>query len=394
MKNFLSYPLVAVVACAGIMTAQAQKSYQLKSIKADHLNERREYSYDEAGRLVEIDKVSENDDGSERLVKEFLTYDENGNCTKLSTWQYLAQFGDYIEVSYCEYVYNELGQKIQRDVYNITSDWEFEHGSTYEYIYDADGRLKTRNLVISYIGTYESVEYSYDKNGNLESEEAYMLDFFTYQLALQVQTYYTYEVNPDGSGKSYLTSIEYLVPRSANSDEFEADSYYEYSYDENWNLISEISYNGQKTSKLSETTYAYGDIPAASIDWPISPEEENDNFVYHTVNADITSRVIYVLSYDGEFVFYDSYTYAYDKIGADSGLGGIVNTESVMTIRWFDGAYLSLDGVEAGELIRIYGTDGREVSRVSYIGNAIDTSALPAGLYFAVSKTGVVRFVK
>ena len=401
MKKFLSLIGASLMLGAGIAQADAAEyQYYLRSIDGVGFFENQTYTYNEQGNLIEMT------DNTNFDVRRYYEYDAAGHCTKLITEQMLD--GEFVMVYYITYGYNANGQRITRDNYNksLTGN-EMEHSATIYYEYDADGRLIAENIYMEELayeyhlpdpGYFIMTLYSYDKDGNMESKEVRGYSPLARDYVTQDITYYTYANNPDGSGKSYITGSEYdIVVNEFFPDELEAYTYIEYLYDDDWNLIQYNQYNASTDARILQVDYIYGDIPASSIAWPYEPESPSANQIYSLVNKNIVSQSVSKLDIwgSGKFEYYGDYEYTYSvKPAGDSGVNSVIINDRVMTVRSISKDALTLDGVNANDMIRIFSADGKEVSRFVYTGNTVDISNLPSGVYMVTSYGNAIKFVK
>ena len=201
-----------------------------------------EYEYDEAGKLF-----SE----SNNIIKIREEYEYNSSGQLVKSTEYF-QDGIY---GWCEYEYdtqgylireNHYGSKGNKGYYQIYENDSFGNAikeeqyysddsisSRVEYEYDTSGKL-TEKIIYKEAdphGNYEQrYEYIYDTSGNLIREDIYLNDEF--------KRYQEYIYGSDGN----LFRREVHNISSWNGEDI-IEHYYEYTYTESGDLLTEVMYD-------------------------------------------------------------------------------------------------------------------------------------------------------
>ncbi|MCD8361529.1 MAG: sigma-70 family RNA polymerase sigma factor [Lachnospiraceae bacterium] len=218
---------------------------------------------------------------------------------------------------------------VTRELYTgYYKGWSTEY--TIDYYYDENGWLIQKTTVGTEQDPYEEVaevsnrtEYSYDANGNLLSE-------IEYDSAGQTNYSYTWEYDADGNQITEVYMMYY-------SGDFLLSDTAEYSYDENGNRIAE--YNTQKDSSYSETsshcTYEYdsygniikqnyyGETRSSTVEYLYTYDENGNILSKETVDGEETSTRSYTYDENGlllsetEELYGETelITYTYDENG-------------------------------------------------------------------------------
>ena len=141
MRKFL---LIAIVFLAAQAFAQKDYQFRVSSFMSEDALFMNTYNYAEptGTDLRSINKVDFIDPSFQYEGIDSLSYDENGNITRLATYQLLN--GNFKLVCFCDYTYNELGLRETRKNYNV---WDDEIPTTPDgiitYFYDDDKRSRS-----------------------------------------------------------------------------------------------------------------------------------------------------------------------------------------------------------------------------------------------------------
>lgn len=257
MKKQLLTVLFAIAAVFSV-SAQDYLPNRLHTLKSDDDLERHYFFYDEQNRVSMVDMYLLDVDGIIHAM-DSLFYDEAGNISKISTFQYINR--ECRHVSDVMYTYDANGNRLTRTNYNnFGSGMEIQ--GVYTYVYDANGRMTSHTMTL--VGNdFERCTYEYDANGNLIKEEA------------QQNSYW------DGSG--WENSFKVVYAYDANNHVTCIESYgwsntgwsltntRRYTYDAAGNCLSDITYRGN--TEVNKYLYTYFDDELVS-DYilPVHPE--------------------------------------------------------------------------------------------------------------------------
>ena len=136
-------------------------NYAMSSYNTDDYYITCTYTYDAQHRLISVYE----DVPSEYKLKDSIRYNEQNQLVRLDGYQFL--YGQWKNVYYIEYTYNNQGLIASRSNYN-NFDGVFELGGIYEYFYNPQGQLISTDLTMSDM-LLQMVEYEYS-NGLLTTE--------------------------------------------------------------------------------------------------------------------------------------------------------------------------------------------------------------------------------
>lgn len=166
MRKFL---LIAIVFLAAQAFAQKDYQFRVSSFMSEDALFMNTYNYAEptGTDLRSINKVDFIDPSFQYEGIDSLSYDENGNITRLATYQLLN--GNFKLVCFCDYTYNELGLRETRKNYNV---WDDEIPTTPDgiitYFYDDDNKLIREEQF--FFGAVDQItEYTYNQNSMVET---------------------------------------------------------------------------------------------------------------------------------------------------------------------------------------------------------------------------------
>jgi len=356
--------LLTLVAIITATTSFSQNyTHYLNSAYSDDQMEVKEFYYDEDYRLI-ADYWQDLREGGMTL-RDTLTYDENGNVTRLSAYQWYEN-SYWLYANYIDYGYNALNQRISRDNYNNFGG-TFEHGGTYNYEYDENGNQIYYEMIFGSFGLFEKCERTFDENNNCVLELGYQSDF--------------------AGGFDPSWKIEYTY----NSDGFmtELKSYY-YEYG-SWSINAHVVYNRDENNNITlqesftpsgavaqRYEYEYDmDILSDEVAAYVNPENEWPSFE-KTTNA-ITKYRFWTQDMNGVLQYICDYYFYYIKIeheGINEKIAGNVNiypnpVKNVMTIEADDYQNVS-----------VYDVTGKCVMEREINGSAtIDMSNVAKGVY-------------
>ncbi len=369
MKKIIVTIAAMTLLCAAF--AQDPYTHRLSRAYSHDLYESKTFSYDDAGRLVST--LSQNNTGGGLTARDSLHYDANGNVSRLSVYQ-LMDDGSWLYANYCDYTYNELGQRLTRQNFNNFGG-SFTLGGTYYYSYDANGNQHHWELDFGAFGIYQKCDREFDANNNVTLETGYESDFNGgYNVSWRIE----YAYNADG----------YLVEkvnwyRNADTEQLEeADNtiYYRNAFN---NVTSQISRLGNTVT--SKHLYQYDESLLQSQVYPhANPEEDWPvfNTTYHAVAVD----TFWTLDDANVLQHVCNYLFEYSAAGT-----GIAETSAEQ--------HLSVYPVPARNAVTVVSPDactlelfdltGRKVYTAATDGkHSIDVSALPKGVYLLKAGKG------
>ena len=205
-------------------------------------------------------------------------YDENGRLVSVQTRAASEDYADLVEPERYEYLYNEAGLMAEEWYYSAEDFENFELGSKIKFFYGENGVLvKEQGYDCDEDGDYlfEEIVYEYDENfKNCVSETIYYDGTIDEKI---LYTHYDTEEMVFGFiGDEDDVMIELPKPTHTNrvkehalgevneNGEFEAECYYEYSYEE-------IEYTSVEENSFASSIYPnpvsdYVNIEAENID--------------------------------------------------------------------------------------------------------------------------------
>lgn len=298
MKKLL-LTLVAVL-FATTSFSQNYKHYLFSAYSDDQM-ETKEFYYDEDYRMI-ADYWQDLREGGMTL-RDSLAYDENGNVTRLSAYQWYDD-SYWLYANYIDYGYNELNQRITRDNYNNFGG-TFEHGGTYNYQYDENGNMFYYEMIFGSFGLFEKCDRTFDENNNCIQEIGYQSDFaggFDYSWKID----YTY--NADGF-KTEMKAYYYEY------GSWSMNAHTVYTRDENNNITLQESFT-QSGAVAQRFVYEYDmNILSDEVTPYVNPEGEWPNFE-KTTNA-INKYSFYTQDMNGVLQYICDYYLYYKEIPDD-----------------------------------------------------------------------------
>ncbi len=361
-----------IVAMALVCVAFAQGPYthHLSRAYSHDLYETKDFYYDEAGRLIST--LSQDNTGGGLTVRDSLHYDAAGNVSRLSAYQLMSD-NTWLYANYCDYTYNELGQRLTRQNYNNFSG-TFTLGGTYYYYYDASGNQNHWELDFGAFGIYQKCDREFDANNNVTLEIGYESDFNGgYNVSWRIE--YTY------NAAGYLVEKVNWY-RNADTEELEEADNTIYYRDASNNVTAQISRLGNIVT--SKHPYQYDESLLQSQVYPHANPEEAWPVFNTTYNA-VAVDTFWTLDDANVLQHVCNYLFEY-SVGT-----GIAETQaepllSVYPVPASNAVTVVTPGASTLELFDLTGrkvyaaaTDGR---------HSIDVSALPKGVYLLKAGRG------
>ena len=193
------------------------------------------------------------------------TYNDDNQVERIDCYSYNGfEFEMY---SYILYGYNDEGQKIWRQNWNVLPEgsWDDRYDAEITYAYNPDGSLLSQVTYLLYrnSNTYERMDstvYRYS-SGRLGRTDCYTGDG-------SLNSYYTYSYDPRG----YMeTELNYMSVDGTSSN-VEVYSKRDYEYDRSGNLKEVVYYLANSSSEFS--------IPQDSTSYVYDTSVSADNLVY------------------------------------------------------------------------------------------------------------------
>ncbi|MGE5327889.1 MAG: DUF6531 domain-containing protein, partial [Deltaproteobacteria bacterium] len=222
-------------------------------------------------------------------------YDFDGNISKEAV--YTAVYEGVASRNITEFVNNHLGKPVQKKVHIKAGDLagnEFESQQdtilTVTYTYDANGNLQTETTPDNITATYaydrmnrkiSEIQPVEDENGNTVTAEVYSAYNWDGQVILQI--------DPNGNNTSYSYDLMGRLKTVTNAENGIAAYYYDRA--------------GRKTAEVLPASYS----PSKAIE-----EMDRTEYAYDLMNRLLTTTNIYQ---DGEWKAVVSKAYKYDSKG-------------------------------------------------------------------------------
>ena len=300
--------------------AQNDYQFRISSFMSEDGAFMNTYNYAEATGtdLRSINKVDFIDPSSQYEGIDSLSYDENGNITRLATYQLLN--GNFKLVCFCDYTYNESGLRETRKNYNVWGDEiPTNPDGIITYIYNDDNQLIKEEMDFAG-GIYQITEYTYNDDGMLETT--------------------TIKLNPNfpPSGDVFVNSFKQQYFYDDNNYEVERHDY-EWGESESWEMqaieVRDYDDLGNCTAVTSTTpsgnpqvkyVYKYDEKTLAeNIYFYDNPEGDFPEFPQ--MHNMLTSYEFWALDDNGGgLVYVFDYLVNYEQIG-EVGLSVTANAE-------------------------------------------------------------------
>lgn len=386
MKKTL--PLLTALLAAAALPASAN---DVLSEITSAFNDHTVYTYNDYGQVTRADY-----DDQIGIYYYVYIYNEIGLLATTECYQLLDGEEDFTKVFYLEFQYDAMGRMTQRENYNIDR-WSgaggYLKGGTIKYDYNAEGDLVKETTYMASFGSdeeteFQYVDYEYNDLRLLERTRRFTHDFFDPSIITETnQVAYEYDTDGRLTKRTDLAADSYGEDPTAMKESF----YTTYTYDENGLCETEVCIASSGTPQ-EKHVYTFLNESASDVYYPYDPENVDDNFVFNNINNRIDEDTMYVVNLnDDELALYDVYTYHYAKhigtgvsnVAAGNGMG--IN---------FAGDEVIINGVTAGDTLRVYDMSGKTVMQVRADGGRISMAGLAAGNYIAVSKSGVIKFCK
>ncbi len=238
-----------------------------------------------------------------------LFYDENGNITRLSTWQKIYDTingtSEWFYACYVDYTYNEMNLRTSRKNYNQFGG-HFELGGTYRYYYDEEGKMTSWAMEFGGVEEWNKGIIEYNEDGTKKSETTMEYDFSTYEMEYSIRYEYNYDDNKNLERETeYLYELDSWVPKS----------YVQYEYDElgNCTLEESVTMSGTvQERKIFEydTTVSIDNVyhyPNPEKDYPALEQQMRSmlkSFEFYAQND--VYELVYVTDYMYDYEIYEN----------------------------------------------------------------------------------------
>lgn len=366
------------------MLAFGQKTHQLDSrVLKDY--EEYYFRYDGSGHLDSLYLSIE--DNQPYKSYRLYTYNEKGLCTREDDYQYLADKGDFVHVSYIDYGYDEQGRMISRLNYNSFGTDNFEVGGKLVWTYNENGTIKTMETYLS----------SWTNPGEWE---LFLRDEYIYFTDMRLKEIHTSMVPYGGTEETmFISKMEEF--KYDDKKQFIENSWKEYkedgngvpvstgrstyTYDELGNMIQFDSFIGL-TSQNPVVRYKYEydtTIKSENTNLPYNYEDERLPFVYAfslSPNVVVKEDWWQQPMETDRLEFIGTYTWTYSNAGSGSGIGNMnVDLNSVNYFVNSDVLYFT--NLREGTEVQIYDVKGSVVLQSQYQAAGISLNNLPEGVY-------------
>lgn len=317
------------------------------------------YFYNDNQQLVAVKDTVRND----YSLVDSLFYNGLGQLFRMKGWQLLD--GEWQNVYYLDYTYDEAGNLASRTNYNnFDGDWEL--GGVYHYRYNARNQIIESELTMGGI-VFQKVEYLYDGEGRLVQELWYSYNGLDLSPSEKIHTYYN----------NGLMSAEY-DSISDDGQHWRYNGRTEYQYDDAGNCLKYSRYD-QMDMEVGRSEYVFNaGMPLSQTLIPSSPEMMRPN-VYNNVHA-YEREHWYTVMDDHSLRYICDYIYSYDNI---AGMG-THQKENALVYPNPAKDFVTVSGFEGWpSRVVVFDAMGRLVSNtVSLIDNdRMDVRGLVAGCY-------------
>lgn len=359
MKKF--YMSLVAMFFATTMFAQAPEGkthYFYKIESSDHL-ESKVYFYDETYKAIAF----ENMDGINGVqLRDTLTYDEQGNCIRTATYQLMDQ--GWIWAHYCDYTYNENGQRLTRKNYNSYGGTEFTLGGTYTYFYDENGNNYYWELEFGG-GLFQKCNRTFDANGNCLEEIGEQSGWDGWEPSWK--TNWTYNSNNQMTSATYY----YWMGTYWYNDQREV-----MTYDASGNCVNYKRYAGSNVTEEQKFTFDT-EINFEETIFPANPEDKWPTF-YASTNVP-TKAEVWGADESWQLLYIYDNNYYYEALPTTSV------EESNSTAQVYPNPVKNILNIESSEhnFVNIYNSLGSLVYSAAIENNlSIDFSNYAKGIYF------------
>lgn len=279
------------------LTVYSQKNEKNPLLYFSHIEssdglEYKEFTYNENMLSVSSEELFY--DGT--LVVDSLFYNDLNQVVRTGAYQLIN--GQWINVNYIDYTYNENGMRATRKNYNNFGSG-FELGGTYTYSYDENNNLTYWELDFAG-GIYQTCNRTYNELNQVVQEIGYQYSEQSWRID------YSYD-----SDNRLISQFDYFW--ESGSWGFYSKTLY--TYDENSNSVLIQGYTGNMLSQYSEFTFD----ESFTLDQVIFPENPEDEWpTFAPMQNIVILEKHYRLDNNGQMQYYCDYVYSYEPIGGDS----------------------------------------------------------------------------
>ena len=396
MKKIFTLFGVFASLLAGSMSINAADFYYLEKIDTQSEMEYFRYEYSDQNKLTkELHMDYEEVNASTLRTFE---YDSDGNCVVEYLYQdlYMTEDPDqFILVGKVEYTFNLWNEMVRRTAYTLDlysnpdpANCPLVESSYLDFTYDVDGKLIS--VVTAFPGGMEIQrdDYLYDADGVLYQIDNYSTVFGANDLFIS-QRYSFYNSNILAAVSSYEVGYDGDLWRKDVT---------EYNYDTDWNLTDVEVWDGGHSSLISRDTYSCRDD--FSLESTVYPFNFEDSYwsgfrsIYSLIRKPLDKHEMYLIDdISGQLTCVDTFIYGYSNTPA--GVQGVTlpnGSKSVM-LKSIRNGFVELDGIEAGQNVRVVDMQGRTVYSGKY-GTGLNLSELVSGTYCITTSGGAVKFSK
>ena len=346
-------------------TKSGNYQYKMSSYATDDNYLDNKFYYDDAHRLVAVKQEVD------YVVIDSLFYNQDNQLVKLSGWQLLN--GQFENVYYIDYTYDEHGNLATRTNYNYFDDWVL--GGVYNFSYNENNQIVVSELVMSGI-VYMRVDYTY-VNGLLDNEVWSSYDGNGVSPAEKV--YYFYQ---DGILQTKRDSI-------LGTYNWELYFYETYTYDAQGNCTEKHKYD-QYNNEVERSIYVFETRLMEETLIPSHFELDRPH-TYNNVNT-YTTEQWYSVDDNFDLQYICDYIYTYIPINSNG-----INTAKSQTFNVVPNPAKDMVSIECNTLsetdVQVVDVMGRVVmtATVSSSNTMLDISALPTGTYILrlLTKEGI-----
>lgn len=372
------FAAAAVACCAGAQT------HRLSSVTSDSGLEEYRYFYDSSNRLDSTWAYFVS--GEEYYSTDKYIYDENGRLTEVKGYQLID--GEYKYINHIYYGYDDNGNLVKRTNYNFDpfGSGEFILGGVYEYLYDENGRMTTRNAYFDEEQTdlFEIGRFTYNSNGQKETESYYSV---LWEGEEEFSSAIRYVYREDGTLQEKVFQIfdyETMGPMDFGGETF--------TYDNDGDISMWVKYSSSPEEPSEKGMYTYDkELALKDVVLPLNNEDKND-ITDNSVHAMVSDTVYKTDMVTGVLGFFDIFHYNYTKL-EDIAVSSVVSDAALHVFVDASG-HLVLNGGGNSGMVRIYDMSGHPVMSVRCGAEGADVSSLPAGVYCVTSDAGAAKFVK
>lgn len=364
MKKFLLFCLFAALSTMGF---SQDYDYSLAEIQFSGDPEYEKFSYHSNQFLKATEVLMEN--GTQ--VRDSLFYDASDNVIRIDGYQHLN--GEWTQVSYIDFSYDENGNRISRSSYHGFGRTNFTLGGVYKYHY-LDNRLTNWEFLMGGTDLVETGALTYNEEGKVVEELVHeKLDSNSWEKSWKIVNLYNSDGTMLSSNKSFW-----------NGSSWDSASVELFYYDDQKNCVRWETKIGNKVTIKREFDYDL-DISIDQIALPINPEYSLERGILLEMANLVTLHRWHTEDEQGNLVYAGDFTYIYHTRPLETTNLNF-DADTIQIYPNPSSEFVTVNSVENNiRSISVLDAAGKQVLKVSDVNKTemdLAVSSLQSGIYY------------